>query len=192
MHGGATLLAWVMTAGDAMSLRTGADAFETLFLAEYPRVRAIAARTGLDAAEAEDVSQEVFAQFYGRHPADASYAAAWVRRAAAHLALNAIRTRRRRFAREEREAVAAKPLYEASTASSNPQSRLEEEERRRAVRLVMARLPRRHAAVLALRYAGMSYAEVAAALGVPASHVGSMLRRAELAFKKEFDHASLG
>jgi RNA polymerase sigma factor (sigma-70 family) len=175
-----------------MTLRTGADAFEALFLAEYPRVRAIAARTGLGADEAEDVAQEAFTQFYRRHRADAPYAAAWLCRAAAHLALNAIRTHRRRYAREEREAAAAARSLDAAVAASNPQKRFEDDERRGAVRAVMARLPERHGAVLALRYSGMSYAEVAAALGVPASHVGTLLRRAEAAFKKEFDHASLG
>jgi RNA polymerase sigma-70 factor (ECF subfamily) len=181
-----------MTAGESMTLRIGADAFETLFLAEYPRVRAIAARTGLDAAESEDVAQEAFAQFYGRHPADAPYAAAWLRRAAAHLALNAIRTRRRRSAREERDALAAAPISDAATGSSNPQKRVEDDERRRAVAAAMIRLPGRHGAVLALRYSGMNYTEIAAALDVPVKHIGSMLRRAEIAFKKEFDHASLG
>lgn len=175
-----------------MTLRIGADAFESLFLAEYPRVRAIAARTGLDAAESEDVAQEAFAQFYGRHAPDAPYAAAWLRRAAVHLALNAIRTRRRRSAREERDAVTAAPMFDTAGASSNPQTRIEDDERRRAVSAVMARLPERHSSVLALRYSGMSYAEIAATLDVPAKHVGSMLRRAEIAFKKEFDHASLG
>ena len=175
-----------------MTQWSSADAFESLFVAEYPRVRAIAARTGLDADASEDVAQEAFAQFHRRHPADAPYAAAWLCRAAVHLALNAIRTRRRRTEREERDAAAAKPIAEAASISSSPLERIEEEERRRAVRSVMARLPERHSAVLALRHSGMSYAQVAAALGVPASHVGSMLRRAELAFKKEFDHASFG
>jgi DNA-directed RNA polymerase specialized sigma24 family protein len=41
-----------------------------------------------------------------------------------------------------------------------------------------------------MRHSGMSYAEVAAAMQVPIGHVGSMLRRAEAAFKKEFDHAT--
>ena len=109
-----------------------------------------------------------------------------------HLALNAIRTRRRRSAREEREAVAATPMSDVATASSNPQNLVEDDERRQAVRMAMARLSERHGAVLALRYSGMTYAEIAAALDVPAGHVGSMLRRAEIAFKKEFDHASLG
>ena len=40
-----------------MTVRLGTDAFESLFLAEYPRGRASAARSGLDAAESEDVAQ---------------------------------------------------------------------------------------------------------------------------------------
>jgi DNA-directed RNA polymerase specialized sigma24 family protein len=65
-----------------------------------------------------------------------------------------------------------------------------DEEDRHRVRASMARLPRRHALVLALRYSGLSYAEVGAAAGVPPTHVGTLLRRAEAAFKKEFDHAA--
>jgi RNA polymerase sigma-70 factor (ECF subfamily) len=181
-----------MTAGEAMTLPIESDAFEMLFLAEYPRVRAIAARTGLDAAAAEDVAQEVFAQFHRRHTANAPFAAAWLRRAATHLALNAIRTRKRRFAREEREALAAAPILHAAGSSSNPHSQVEDREKRHAVRAAMARLAEKHAAVLALRYSGMSYSEIAVALGIPSAHVGTLLRRAESAFKKEFDHASLG
>jgi RNA polymerase sigma factor (sigma-70 family) len=182
-------VAWVMTIGQRMP-SIGADAFETLFLTEYARVRAIAARTGLDAHEAEDVTQEAFVQFHRRHPADAPYAAAWVRRAAAHLALNAIRSRQRRVAREEREAHAVSAATASAGAGMNPQQAVEDEERRREVRAVMARLSTRHASILALRYSGMSYAEIAETVGVPPTHIGTLLRRAEIAFKKEFDHAS--
>jgi RNA polymerase sigma-70 factor (ECF subfamily) len=179
-----------MTIGDTPLHTARADAFEALFRAEYPRVRAIAGRTGLGAHESEDVAQEVFAQYYRRHPADAPYAAAWLRRAAAHLALNAIRTRRRRDAREAREALASIPTRETSANAWDPDQSLVDDERRREVRRAMARLSDRHAAVLALRYSGMSYAEVASALDVPASHVGTLLRRAESAFKKEYEDAA--
>ena len=185
-------MAWVLTAGETLRSRTDADAFESLYLAEYPRVHAIAMRTGLDANAAEDVAQEAFAQYHRRYPADADFASGWLRRAAAHLALNAIRTRRRREAREDRDAKAAAPLTLATGSETDPPALLAGEERRRDVQLAMAKLSERNATVLALRYSGMSYAEVGAALGIPASHVGSVLRRAEAAFKKEFENASRG
>jgi len=43
--------------------------------------------------------------------------------------------------------------------------------------------------VLTLRYGGLSYAEVAAALGVGINQVGTLLKRAEDALRKEMiDH----
>jgi len=166
-----------------MRARDDADVFESLYLAEYPRVHAVAMRTGLDPNAAEDVAQEAFAQFHRRYPADAEFASAWLRRAAA---------RRRREAREDRDAKAAAPLTLATGSETDPPALLAGEERRRGVRLAMAKLSERNASVLALRYSGMSYVEVGAALGIPASHVGSVLRRAEAAFKKEFEDASPG
>src|SRR5260370_26696452 len=79
-------------------------AFERLFRAEYARVVRVAYRVVGDRAEAEDVAQDVFVAFYRAHPAEASYAAAWLHRASAHTALNAVRSRSRRAAREERDA----------------------------------------------------------------------------------------
>ena len=182
-------MAWALTVEETVHVRSDSDAFESLYLAEYPRIHAVAMRTGLDGAEAEDVAQEAFAQFHRSHPADAPYAAAWLRRAVAHLALNAIRARRRREQREERDYRTGDPMSGAAP-SGDPPSHLESAERSAAVRAAMARLSQRYAAVLALRYSGMSYVEVAAALGIPVTHVGSVLRRAESAFKKEFEDAS--
>ena len=183
-------MARVMAIADTPGRIEETVAFEALFRAEYPKVRAVAARTGLGAADAEDVAQEAFAQFYGRHGAEAPYAPAWLRRAAVHLALNHIRGRRRRDAREAREALASRPSAIASATSDEPARRLVDEERRREVRLAMTRLSRRHALVLALRHSGLSYAEIADAAGVPPGQVGTLLRRAEAAFKKEYGYAA--
>ena len=57
------------------------------------------------------------------------------------------------------------------------------------VRRALARLPRRAAAVLVLRHSGLSYAEVAEAMNVKVGHVGTMLRRAESALRKELHDA---
>ena len=56
---------------------------------------------------------------------------------------------------------------------------------RRQVRQALARLAPRPAAVLVLRASGLSYAEVAQALGVGIGQVGTLLRRAEAALRKE-------
>ncbi len=52
------------------------------------------------------------------------------------------------------------------------------------------RLPERSAAVLALRYSGLSYAEIATATGTRVTHIGTMLRRAEQALRKEVTDAA--
>ena len=153
-------------------------AFEQLFRAEYARVVRIAYRVLGDQAEAEDVAQDVFIAFYRAHPADAPYAAPWLQRAGAHAALNAIRSRSRRAAREERDAAGRETTVD-------PESAALERERAREVRLTLARMPRQAAELLALRYSGLSYAEVAAATGTKIDQVGTRLRRAHDAFRKE-------
>jgi RNA polymerase sigma factor (sigma-70 family) len=154
------------------------DGFERLFLAEYARVVAIARRVLQDGAEAEDVAQEVFLDFHRKHSALADYAPAWLHRAAFHTALNQLRGRRRRQQREHASYQADEPVPDAESAA------LASEERR-LVRGAMQRLPRRSAAVLALRYGGLSYEQIAAALGVKVGQVGTLLRRAEARLRKE-------
>jgi RNA polymerase sigma factor (sigma-70 family) len=161
--------------------RRGTTLFETLFLAEYGRVVAIANRVLSDRHEAEDVAQEVFIDFHRKHPPDATYAAPWLRAAAAHTALNRIRSRKRREQREVHHATDASNQADGL----DPEHVVESQETRRQVREALARLPKKPAAVLALRYSGLSYVEVADALGVGVGQVGTLLRRAEAALRKE-------
>src|SRR6266542_658473 len=119
-----------------------AAAFEQLFRAEYATVERLAYRVDGDQGDAEDVAQDVFIAFYRSHPADAPYAAPWLRRAAAHTALNAIRSRSRRTAREERDAT-------LRDAVADPEGAALERERAREVRAVLARIPRGSAELLA-------------------------------------------
>lgn len=151
-------------------------------MAEYGRVVAIANRVLADRDEAEDVAQEVFLDFHRRHPADAPYAAPWLHSAATHTALNRIRSRKRR---ERRELVDAR--QQLSQPAPDPAHVIEIEEQRQTVRRALVRLKPKAAAVLALRYSGLSYAEVGAALKVGTGQVGTLLRRAEQALKKELE-----
>jgi RNA polymerase sigma-70 factor (ECF subfamily) len=161
------------------------DPFERLFLDEYPKVVAIAYRVLADRAAAEDVAQEVFLKFHRRVSPDAERAAGWLHAAAVHSALNVIRGERRRAQRETAHA-----LDPARAPVANPERVVVEAEGRREVRRALRKLPQRTAALLVLRYSGLSYAEVATAMGMKVGNVGTLLRRAEEALRKEVNRAT--
>jgi RNA polymerase sigma factor (sigma-70 family) len=156
---------------------------EEVFRTTYPRVVGVAARVLGAWDEAEDVAQDVFLAF-GRSSVPAGDAPGWLSVAAAHTALNQIRSGRRRVAREG--AADNGELVSPDTADA-----VVSRDERQRVRSGLARLPRRQAVALILRHSGMSYAEVAAALDLSPGSVGTTLRRAEFALGKELNrHAS--
>jgi RNA polymerase sigma factor (sigma-70 family) len=153
--------------------------FERFFREEYPAVVRIAFGVVGDAQAAQDVAQDVFISAFKRfpEPGESDHARAWVRAAAAHTALNAIRGERR-----QRSATVEVP-------AAGPEETVLDAESRTEVRRALSRLPRKAAAVLVLRHNGLSYAEVAEAMNVKVGHVGTMLRRAESALRKELQNA---
>ena len=156
---------------------------EHVFRRAYPRVVAVAARVLGSRDEAEDVAQEVFLGF-GRSSVPDGEAMGWLSVAAAHTALNHLRSDRRRASRE----VAA---GDTDGLSPDVADAVVTRDERRQVRAALARLPRRHAVALVLRHSGFSYAEVAAALELSPGSVGTIVRRAESALRKELNrHAS--
>ncbi len=156
---------------------------EQVFRSAYPRVVAVAARVLGSRGEAEDVAQEVFLTF-GRSAVPAGEALGWLSVAAAHTALNHLRSGRRRATRE----VAAGNGVAVVPDVADAVVILDE---RRRVRAALARLPRKQAVALVLRHSGLSYAEVAAALGLSPGRVGTTVRRAESALREELNrHAS--
>lgn len=163
------------------ALRTDLD---VVFRREYQRVVGVAARVLGSRDQAEDVAQEAFLAF-NRSSVPAHEAGGWLSVAAAHTALNLIRSGRRRASNEETAATAA-ALVEPDVAEVVVS--LEERSR---VRAALARLPHKQAVALVLRHSGLSYAEVAAALDLSPGSVGTTVRRAESALRKELTrHAS--
>jgi RNA polymerase sigma factor (sigma-70 family) len=152
---------------------------EQVFRAAYPRVVAVAARVLGSRDGAEDVAQEVFLSF-GRSSVPAGEAMGWLSVAAAHTALNHLRSGRRRAWREEAAGDDAAVCPDVAEAVVT----LDE---RRRVRAALARLPRRQAVALVLRHSGLSYAEVAAALDLSPGSVGTTVRRAESALREELN-----
>jgi RNA polymerase sigma-70 factor (ECF subfamily) len=152
---------------------------EHVFRAAYPRVVGIAARVLGSRNEAEDVAQEVFLAF-ARSSVPAGQARGWLSVAAAHTALNHLRSGRRRAFREE-------TAGDAGAVTPDIADAVVARDERRLVRAALARLPRRQAVALVLRHSGLSYAEVAAALDLSPGSVGTTVRRAESALRKELN-----
>ena len=156
-----------------------------VFRRDYPMVVAVAARVLGSRDSAEDVAQEVFLSF-GRSCVPVEQARSWLSVAAAHTALNLLRSGRRRASREQSAAAAAGEPVVSDVAEAVVT--LEERSR---VRAALARLPRKQALALVLRHSGLSYADVAAALDVSPGSVGTTVRRAESTLRKELSrHAS--
>ena len=155
---------------------------EEVFRSTYPRVVAVAARVLGSHDEAEDVAQEVFLSF-GRSSVPPGEAAGWLTVAAAHTALNHLRSGRRRVSREE-------AVGDDAVSPDVADAVVTSDERRR-VRAGLARLPHKQAVALVLRHSGLSYAEVAATLDLSPGSVGTTVRRAEAALRKELNrHAA--
>ncbi len=156
---------------------------EEVFRRDYQMVVGVASRVLGARDEAEDVAQEVFLAFSGTS-VPAAQARGWLSVAAAHTALNVLRSGRRRTSRETAAAG-----YDAVVADAAMAVVAREE--RSSVRAALARLPRKQAVALLLRHSGLSYAEVAAALDISTGSVGTTVRRAESAWRKELTrHAS--
>jgi len=157
---------------------------DDVFRRHYQSVVGVAARVLGQRDQAEDVAQDVFLSF-GRSSVPAGEARGWLCVAAAHTALNLLRSRRRRVSREG--IVAA----EVEVGMSDVADTVITGEDRSRVRNALTRLPRRQAMALVLRHSGLSYAEVAAALTLSPGSVGTTVRRAESALRKELNrHAS--
>lgn len=166
-------------------LRQGSDeAFAAIFRAYHGRVFAVAYRLVGSAQEAEDISQEVFLRLY-LHPLPGGREhnlAGWLLRVATNLAYNSLRSRRRREAREDADGDDWPAVEDERAARMATDSEVAER-----VRKTLAALSERQVQLLLLRQTGLSYAELAVALGVAQGSIGTLLARAERAFKEKYE-----
>lgn len=171
-------------------LRTGDEAaFTSLFERHWDAVCRLLIRLTGDADAAGDLAQEVFVQLYRKPPLDEDVPLrAWLFRVALNRGYNALRADRRRRTREE--TVAGDPTAGGAADGAAGVESLEEianrAEERDSVRQVLMRLSERQRDCLVLRANGLSYAEIAVAIGVAPGSVGTLLARAERAFKAEY------
>jgi len=152
--------------------------FEAMFREHYGRVARVIARVVKDPARAEELAVEVFVKFWRSPQAQGDGAAAWLYRSAVRKGLDELRQRTRRGRYEGFFGIGRKvPTPE------DVRGAWEEQEN---VRQVLAALPARQAEMLVLRSHGLSYEELAAALELNPASVGTMLARAQDAFREEY------
>jgi RNA polymerase sigma-70 factor (ECF subfamily) len=151
---------------------------EEVFRRDYAFVVSVASRVLGSRDHAEDVAQEVFLSF-SRSSVPAAEARGWLSVAAAHTALNHLRSSRRRTSREETASA------DVETTVSDVADAVVARDEHSRVRAALARLPRKSAIALVLRHSGMTYTEVATALDLSPNSVGTTVRRAENSLRKE-------
>jgi RNA polymerase sigma-70 factor (ECF subfamily) len=163
-------------------------AFEAVFYEYYTRVYAVLFRLVGDPAEAEDLALETFWKLWQQPPSRRDNLGGWLYRVATRLGYNALRAAQRRGRYEEAAGEALQP-----SGVADPAGEAERARERARVRAILGRMPERDARLLVLRHSGLSYKEIATALGVSPNSVGTLLARAEAEFERLYsegeDHA---
>src|SRR5919109_3383215 len=175
------------------SLRGDGDAFAALFDRHAPRVYALAYQILGDRTEAEDITQDAFLQALSALPTLRQPGAfgGWVARIATNASLSTLRRRGRLPQAELSEAIAA--TYPDPARWSSPEAMGLSTEERHSVHVTLKRLAPSHRAALAMReIGGLSYAEIARALGTTAGGVETLLFRARARFRDEYHKGALG
>jgi RNA polymerase sigma-70 factor (ECF subfamily) len=151
--------------------------FETVFFAHYGRIERVIIRVVNDPARAEEIAAEVFWKFWRKRKNISEDPGGWLYRTAVRMALDDLRSQARRVRREREQAVRRETTPEEIHVLAEDRDR---------VRLVLASLNPREAELLLLRADDLSYNEIAQSLNLNPVSVGTLLNRAQQAFRKEY------
>jgi RNA polymerase sigma-70 factor, ECF subfamily len=154
---------------------------ETVFRAHYGRVTRIIGRVVGDRARAEELAVEVFLRLWQKPNAQGENMEGWLYRVAVRAGLDELRRRRRRAQYESLLSV----LFASSSPATPEQVRCANEEQER-VRLILGLLQPRQAELLLLRSHGFTYEEVASIARLNPGSIGTLVSRAQQAFRKEY------
>ena len=155
------------------------ELLDRLFRAHYERIARVIGRVIHDQARAEEVAVEVFLKWWRNPKAHGEQAEGWLYRCAVRKALDELRRQARRNRFERLFALASQP-------PSTPEHLCAEVMEKQRVRAVLGALKPREAEILLLRSHDLSYQQIAASLELNLSYVGSLISRAQDAFRKEY------
>lgn len=165
------------------SAQTSSTSFESLFYEHWASVQRLLLRLVTDPAEAEDLALETFFRLHQRQPLPEEFnTGGWLHRVATNLALQSIRS----FKRRERYELSAGQGALEETPENRPAEIFARNEDQRCARLALAQMNPRRAELLIMRYSEMSYREIAAALNLSPTSIGPLLLRAEREFEKHY------
>jgi RNA polymerase sigma factor (sigma-70 family) len=155
------------------------EALDAIFRGHYNRIAHVIGRVIHDQARAEELAVEVFLKWWRNPRAHGEQADGWLYRTAVRKALDELRsqTRRSRFDRL---------LGRVRESPSTPEELYAVRAEQKRVRTVLGALNRRHAELLLLRSQDFSYQEITTSLELNPNYVGSLVSRAQEAFRKEY------
>jgi RNA polymerase sigma factor (sigma-70 family) len=179
-------------AGPLESLATRAEPralrsdFETaltrLYEKQFPALYRYLDRTLGDGQLATDIAQEAFIRLFDRGSMP-DEPVAWL----ITVVNNLVRDDYRRTGRRLRLLESAGYNVGHSSSTPDASSRLDQQERREQVRDALTHLSPRDRQALLLRHSGYSYREVAVALGITETSVGTILLRAGALFREVYE-----
>jgi RNA polymerase sigma-70 factor, ECF subfamily len=161
-----------------MRVREGAVEFEEVFQLHYERIAFAVARIVRDPARAEELAVEVFWTLWKHPQVLGDGVGGWLYRSAVRSALYELR-------REARRARCMR-LLPFVAGPRTPEQTHATAEQQRNVRAVLSAMSTRQAELLLLRGNDLSYQQMASALGLNPASVGTLLSRAQQAFRKEY------
>ena len=143
-----------------------------LYAAERDDLFRYLVSSGVEPAQAQDVTQEAFLRLYSalRDGADIRSPKGWIYRVAHNLAVDS-------FLRDRRLTTISDPVSSALATLENNERDLIEKDWLENVRRAVGQLSRQQRACLELRARGLQYSEIAAVLKIRTSTVGEFLRR---------------
>lgn len=165
-----------------------AQAFEELVLRYQSRLVAVLEHLVGSRDHAEDLAQEVFLRVYRarRSYEPGAKFSTWLFTIANNVAATALRTRSRRrevslAAHDSSHSIARLDAVVQASTGQMPARQLDKAEMRQIVQLALESLnERQRMAVLLNKFEGMSYDDIAAAMGLTPKAIKSLLSRARL------------
>jgi RNA polymerase sigma-70 factor (ECF subfamily) len=149
--------------------------FEAFFREHYHRVARAIARLVRDHARAEELAVEVFLKVWKSPQLQSEVTEAWLYRVALRKGLDELRRQNRQTHYER--------LFGFVRRVKNPEEIHAANEEQTRIRGVLAAMEPHQAELLLLRNHGLSYQELAAALGRNPASIGTQLSRAQDTFR---------